>query len=200
MAQIDQSDEITDKSDAQGQDAPTKATAPQMKLLLVAAPLAVLLGIGAIATLGSNSDRTRAAAGDEQARIANAIDTAATPTTTNDEAANVRVPAQPSFSDGTCQSAIAGRLTQMEIAAADGTLAWSDHRAAMTTLAQQVLDCPAAGLDVTGSLELLDRGMADLDVHWDGHSNRLHLRTISVDTPPDATAPVDAETIRFVLR
>ncbi|MEM8851577.1 MAG: hypothetical protein AAGE03_16295, partial [Pseudomonadota bacterium] len=99
-----------------------------------------------------------------------------------------------------CEGMIERRLGEIRQTAQtyDDGLAWSDYRTTITSLVQQVLNCPAAGLDVVGSLELLDTDLADLQVSWDMATDQMTLTTI-VDGGP-ALALDQGDHINFVLR
>ncbi len=59
---------------------------------------------------------------------------------------------------------------------------WSYRQDEVTKLVQQVIDCQEVGLDVTGNLELLELGLADLEIDWDRAEYFLQLKTVPTST------------------
>ncbi|MEL6585407.1 MAG: hypothetical protein AAFY65_02535 [Pseudomonadota bacterium] len=79
---------------------------------------------------------------------------------------------------------------------------WDIRRDGIATLMQHAVDCGAASLNVTGSLELAMTDIADLRIRWDRKAARLDLAVID---GTDITAEMavfsdDGRPIELVLR
>ncbi|MEM7643644.1 MAG: hypothetical protein AAF366_14090 [Pseudomonadota bacterium] len=150
------------------------------------------------ASIDAATPADTAAAGDDGPAVAQAA--AADVTSPPEDPVRTPVTEAASAVPNTCEGMIERRLDEVRGLAdtyGDG-LAWTDYRTTITSLVQQVLNCPAAGLDVVGSLELLDTDLADLQVSWDVVANQMTLTTI-VDGGA-ALAPEEGDHINFVLR
>ncbi|SFI52851.1 hypothetical protein [Jannaschia pohangensis] len=119
------------------------------------------------------SPDTPAASDDPVEVVATASVTEATP-----EAAPLR-----NFTTSTiaCVAAVEFNLMAMERGRSTATVSadWSSRQQQVTDLVQKVLDCPQAGFQVVGSLQLLEVGLADLEVIWDRDTAQLELRTVA---------------------
>lgn len=101
----------------------------------------------------------------------------------------------------TCIGGIEANLTTLQAKFAEETLIpWADRQVDVTGLVQRVIDCPTASLEVTGSLELLSLGLADLEVSWHRSDQLLHLTTVTTGTASGRETPVmNADQMKFVL-
>lgn len=88
---------------------------------------------------------------------------------------------------------------------------WIDKEAEIGTLMQYVLDCPDAGIEINGNVELVAKGIADLFIRWDRFGRSLKLNTVP-PTPWEAediiindtryvlNAPAGTQWIQFLIR
>lgn len=115
----------------------------------------------------------------------------------------IRTPAPTServLASAGCEASIAIELAEIYDAVAAVEASWDSHRAPFHGLVQKVLNCPETGLDVTGSLDLVDQNLADLKVSWDGEAGNLNLRAIGVGAPAQDTDATGPYNLNFVLR
>jgi hypothetical protein len=68
-----------------------------------------------------------------------------------------------------------------------------DRPAALSALVQSTLDCPAATLEIEGSLELVAEGIASLRVGWGRDVSRLHLVVVDGGDLADDRPVLDAD-------
>ncbi|MEM7710551.1 MAG: hypothetical protein AAF264_07350 [Pseudomonadota bacterium] len=76
-----------------------------------------------------------------------------------------------------CVRVIEGSLARLH-AESQEVVAWAVRQDEVTGLVQQVVDCPGVTFDVVGSTELLDRGLAALQMDWDRAGQALTLTII----------------------
>ena len=89
--------------------------------------------------------------------------------------------------------------------------AWTDKEEEIGTLMQYVLDCPDAGIEINGNVELVAKDIADLFIRWDRFGRSLKLNTVP-PTPWEAediiindtryvlNAPAGTQWIQFLIR
>jgi hypothetical protein len=95
-----------------------------------------------------------------------------------------------------CVARIEDRLRHLGGRAPD-----ADNSAALSALVQDTFDCPAATLEIEGSLELVAAGIASLRVGWTRDVSRLHLVVVD-GAVPQADGPVldmDGLPLSFVV-
>lgn len=100
-----------------------------------------------------------------------------------------------------CIQVIETQLLDLRASAANDA-AWDAKQDDVAQLVQSALDCREAGLEITGSLELIDTPVADLKVTWDRDAWSLALVMIDSAEPTDPT-PSESDSgrsIEFVVR
>lgn len=100
-----------------------------------------------------------------------------------------------------CVARVEARLADLH-ATAQTEEARAARQDGLSRLVQATLDCRAAGLEIEGSLELAEMGLADIRVTWQRDSSRLRLTV--VDDVPAGGAQVafseDGLPVEFVIR